>query len=154
MIMSNFLKKIVTLGPIGYVKASGTIASAVSLPWIVIIFNLKLTLVQSSIIIIGITLCSLLFINAVMPLFAYEDSPHIVIDEVVGMFYTFWGLKLNLSTLFMGFVFFRLFDITKILGIRYVEKNIPNPIAIIIDDIVAGLLANSLVRILCNMKIL
>lgn len=144
--MLKLWKSIVTLGPIGYYKGSGTLASILSITLVVLIYSLRLNTLNTGLAVLLLSFCVFKLVEAVMPFFCYEDSPHIVIDEVLGMVYTFWGINLSFKVLIWGFVFFRFFDITKILGIDYLEKNIPNPSSIIIDDIVAGLLANCLLR--------
>jgi phosphatidylglycerophosphatase A len=144
--MLRIWKAIATLGPIGYYKGSGTLASAISIVLVIFLHSLNLSQLNSSIVLVFLTILALKLVATVMPFFSYQDSPHIVIDEVLGMVYTFWGINLSFKVVLWGFVFFRFFDITKILGIGYLEKNIPNPSAIVIDDIVAGLFANCLLR--------
>jgi len=146
MTMLKFWKNIVTLGPIGYYQGSGTIASVFAIILVILIYNLGLNIVTMALMVALLTFLVFKLVDIVMPAFRYQDSPHIVIDEVLGMVYTFWGINLSLKVIVWGFVFFRFFDITKILGIDYLEKNIPNPLSIIVDDIVAGLLANCLLR--------
>ncbi len=146
MPMLKLWQNIVTLGPIGYYQGSGTIASVFAIILVVLIYNLGLNPLNTASAVFFITFCVFKLIEKVMPVFHYDDSPHIVIDEVLGMIYTFWGISLNLKVIVWGFVFFRFFDITKILGIDYLERNISNPLSIIVDDIAAGLLANCLLR--------
>ena len=69
------------------------------------------------------------------------DPSRVVIDEVVGqlaalMIFT----TVNAWSLLAVFLLFRLFDITKPLGIRRLEA-IPNGWGIMLDDLAAGLLA-------------
>ena len=42
-----------------------------------------------------------------------KDPGAIVIDEIVGMLLTLAGLPFNVTTVGLGFVLFRVFDITK-----------------------------------------
>jgi len=142
------------MGSVGYWKGSGTIASLFSIPFVIGIYYLKLNYLSTYVMLALSTVGAYQLVSNVMPYFSYQDSPCIVIDEVLGMVYTFLGINLNVSVVLWGFVFFRFFDITKILGIRYLEKNIPNPSSIIIDDIVAGLFANCLLRFFNTYEIL
>jgi phosphatidylglycerophosphatase A len=80
-------------------------------------------------------------VSYALPLFTESDPGEIVIDEVVGMFVTFYLLPLHPVTLVFGFVLFRIFDIVKPLGIGYAE-NISGSVGIIFDDIVAGIYAH------------
>lgn len=147
MKMHNIWQNIVTLGPLGYCLAPGTVASVFALILVIFIHSLGLSAFHSALTVIFLTFCTFKLVELVMPDFEYQDSPHIVIDEVLGMIYTFWGITLSFKVVLWGFVFFRFFDITKILGIDYLEKNIPNPLSIVVDDIAAGLLANCLLRL-------
>ena len=78
-----------------------------------------------------------------------NDPSAIVIDEVVGFFISILGLSslgFNNETLFIGFFFFRFFDITKIWPISKLEK-LPRGYGIMADDILAGIFANFATRL-------
>ena len=69
------------------------------------------------------------------------DPSKVVIDEVAGQLAALLILaNVNLWSLLAAFLLFRLFDITKPLGIRRLEA-IPNGWGIMLDDLAAGLLA-------------
>ena len=89
-------------------------------------------------------------------LMGVHDDPHIVWDEWVGMWVSLlpilWlhfyddallqGHQLSLLLLyFAAFVAFRLFDILKPFPIKWVDKNVSGGFGILIDDILAGLMA-------------
>ena len=89
-------------------------------------------------------------------LMCVHDDPHIVWDEWVGMWVSLlpilWlhfyddallqGHKLSLLLLyFAAFVAFRFFDILKPFPIKWVDKNVSGGFGILIDDILAGLMA-------------
>jgi phosphatidylglycerophosphatase A len=57
-------------------------------------------------------------------LFEDRDARPIVIDEMAGFLITLLWLPLNLMTLFLGFVLFRLFDIVKPPPIGSLEKRL------------------------------
>ena len=74
-----------------------------------------------------------------------KDAPEIVIDEICGqilLFYIFslFAGKMVLSwpLLLLGFVLFRLFDITKPFPICLVDKNLKTPFGVLLDDLIAG----------------
>lgn len=69
------------------------------------------------------------------------DPSHIVIDEVVGMLVALICLPKTLLAYFIAFAFFRLFDITKIPPINFAEKHLKGAWGIMIDDLIAGLMA-------------
>lgn len=70
-----------------------------------------------------------------------HDSENIVIDETVGQLISiipvFWVNNTNFYYYLLGFVFFRFFDITKVLGINYLQK-LPQGYGVMADDIIAG----------------
>ncbi|MBI1327219.1 MAG: phosphatidylglycerophosphatase A [Alphaproteobacteria bacterium] len=70
-----------------------------------------------------------------------EDPPSIVIDEVVGMFITFLVTPLTPLGILLGFALFRFFDIVKPWPVSYFDKNIKGALGIMLDDIIAGILA-------------
>ncbi len=76
-----------------------------------------------------------------------KDPGCIVIDEIAGMVITLAGIPYNLKTALLGFVLFRFFDILKPPPIRSVEKRLSGGIGVVADDVVAGILANLLLRI-------
>ena len=152
--MHNWWKNIVTLGPIGYLKAPGTMGSLCAIPLVMLLYSLKLDKVSTALMVTALTLITLKLIDLAMPIFNYQDSSHIIIDEVLGMVYTFWSIPFTIKTLVTGFILFRIFDITKLFGIRYLEKKVPNPTGILIDDIAAGFLANISLYFLTTYNIL
>ena len=89
-------------------------------------------------------------------LMGVHDDPHIVWDEWVGMWVSLlpilWphfydnallqGQHVSLLLLyFAAFVAFRFFDILKPFPIKWVDKNVSGGFGILIDDILAGLMA-------------
>jgi len=70
-----------------------------------------------------------------------HDASAIVIDEVVGLWITLIFAKLSITSFFLSFIFFRVFDITKPWPISWVDKNIKGAKGVMFDDIVAGFAA-------------
>lgn len=76
-----------------------------------------------------------------------NDAKEIVIDEIVGQLLTFFiaGIFIdvvsNYVLIFLGFVFFRLLDITKPFVIGLVDENIKGGIGVMLDDLLAGFAA-------------
>lgn len=83
--------------------------------------------------------------DAGLQLFGEEDSPHIVIDEIVGYFITMWGIRFGFWPVVLGFILFRVWDIWK--PFSRVE-GIPGGWGVMLDDVVAGVLANLMLRII------
>ena len=82
-----------------------------------------------------------------------HDSNRIVIDEVLGMMITLAFLPNNLLYILAGCVLFRFFDIVKPLGIRKAES-LPRGIGVMADDVLAGVYAHIILRLLKNLEIL
>jgi len=71
-----------------------------------------------------------------------EDPKLVVIDEVAGMAVTYVGVTGGPAAWFVGFVWFRICDILKPLGIRRLEKlGGGGGLGIMADDLGAGALA-------------
>lgn len=77
--------------------------------------------------------------------FKRKDPKEVVIDEIAGMLVTLFLVPPGLTSALCGFALFRVLDITKP-GLRWAEK-IPGGWGVMLDDILAGAMANILLRI-------
>jgi phosphatidylglycerophosphatase A len=77
-----------------------------------------------------------------------NDPGRIVIDEIAGFMVALFGLPFNAIYASAGFVIFRFFDILKPFPIRFLEKKVPGGAGVVIDDIMAGIYCNLVLRIL------
>lgn len=77
-----------------------------------------------------------------------KDPGSIVIDEIAGMFVTLFGLAFTWKTAIAGFVVFRILDIAKPFPVRQLERKLPGGVGVVADDLVAGLMANIILRII------
>ena len=144
--MKIFTKLFVSIFFVGYIKfASGTWGSLAAL---LILFPIvKFTpLSFDGLVIIFIILffISNLCINYFSNFTNSNDSKHIVIDELLGIFsilifYDLIFIYNDFITLVLIFFIFRLFDIIKIFPANYIDKNLKNGYGVIMDDIVAGI---------------
>jgi phosphatidylglycerophosphatase A len=137
--MRNFCKKIVTLGPLGYLKGSGTWATICALPLVWFVSSSITLSILLGIFFLAAILCS-------FPLFQDHDPSEVVADEIIGFACAMFGVARLGWVYLLGFVLFRLFDITKICGIHRVEK-LPGVAGLVMDDVVAGLYTNLLLRL-------
>jgi len=126
--------------------APGTFGSIIGLALCLILAGLNLPLA------IG---CTVLFIamavwiaNDAEKLLKKKDPGCIVIDEIAGMAVTFVGLPFDLTTALIGFIIFRILDILKPFPIRTLDKRVSGGVGIVIDDVVAGIFANLLLRLI------
>ncbi len=76
-----------------------------------------------------------------------HDDQRIVIDEVLGLWVSMLWIPISWKTILLSFVLFRVYDIFKPLGIRSFD-NMKSDIAVIVDDLIAGVYANITLRIL------
>ena len=80
--------------------------------------------------------------------FHSDDPKQFVLDEVAGFFFTMMFISFRRFWLAaaLGFILFRFFDILKPFPIKRAEC-LPQNIAVVADDIVAGLYANIFLRV-------
>jgi len=70
-----------------------------------------------------------------------HDHGAIVWDEFVGYWITMFLIPVTWYWALAGFVLFRLFDIWKPWPVRYFDKHVHGGLGIMLDDVVAGLMA-------------
>ena len=144
--MKIITKLFVSIFFIGYIKfGSGTWGSlaAILILYPCIKFDI-LSFETLIIIFIILFFISNLFINFFSNFTNSNDSKHIVIDELLGIFiilifYDFVFIYNDFITLILIFFIFRLFDIIKIFPANYIDKNLKNGYGVMMDDIVAGI---------------
>jgi phosphatidylglycerophosphatase A len=71
-----------------------------------------------------------------------KDPGCIVIDEIAGMCVALVGIPLSWSTGLAGFFMFRVFDILKPPPVRQLDRHLSGGWGIVLDDVVAGAMAN------------
>jgi len=81
-------------------------------------------------------------------IFGEKDSGLIVIDEMAGFLVTLYLIPLTVKSLVAGFLLFRIMDIFKPYPIKRLESRLPGGWGVVGDDILAGLYANLLLRVL------
>ncbi|MCJ8299326.1 MAG: phosphatidylglycerophosphatase A [Pseudomonadales bacterium] len=70
-----------------------------------------------------------------------HDDPSIVWDEFAGFWITMIAIPVSFTTVVIGFALFRFFDILKPWPIDWIDRNVSGGLGIMLDDIVAGLMA-------------
>ena len=73
-----------------------------------------------------------------------QDPGRIVIDEVAGIMVTLLGHNFDFATVVSGFAIFRCLDILKPFPVSYVEKRLSGGLAVVCDDVAAGIFSNIL----------
>lgn len=153
--LNDMCKQLATLGPIGYAWAPGTLGSCVGLMLMYSLYPVVQTYSFLSLLLLILVLCGVFFIiQRASLLFVCSDPQEIILDEVLGCCIALFGIVWHWRSILVCFVLFRFFDISKTVGIAYLERRYSGPVGIMLDDIYAGLLANILTRSLLYYGIL
>jgi phosphatidylglycerophosphatase A len=125
--------------------APGTFGSIIGLPICFLISRLDILIA---------VICTILFILFAIWMAAVaekalkkKDAGEIVIDEIAGLIVTFIGIPFTLKTVIVGFIIFRAFDILKPFPIGTLERKVAGGPGIVLDDVLAGLYANLILRL-------
>lgn len=142
--VSVFLATGFYIGNIPY--APGTFGSLIGLPLCFVLAGLELlpTIVCAA----AFILLAVWIANNAEKALNKKDPGCIVIDEIAGMVVSLVGLPFTLTTAVFGFICFRILDILKPFPIRFLERQIPGGAGVVADDVVAGIFANLLLRII------
>ncbi len=122
-------------------KAPGTTGTIGALPLVYLVWNAPI-LVWA----IGFVL---LFILALWSIpeagrqLGEPDHGQIVIDEWVGMWLSAFGIRMFTdlpiwSGILIGFIGFRIFDISKPFAVAWCERKLPGAMGVLMDDVAAG----------------
>ena len=118
-------------------KAPGTFGTLAAIPFYLLMawYLSDLTYIAITVItfLVGIYLCQVTT-NAL----EVDDHPAIVWDEFVGFFITMLFVPLSLTTVALGFFFFRIFDILKPWPISVIDSRIKGGLGVMLDDVLAG----------------
>ncbi|OSS41907.1 Phosphatidylglycerophosphatase A [Desulfurella amilsii] len=76
-----------------------------------------------------------------------KDPSFVIIDEVVGMLVTLAFVSYSFWAVWVGFLFFRIIDISKIPPLNFLER-IGGGLGIMLDDLAGGLMAGILLYII------
>ena len=134
-----------TGGYVGYIPvAPGTFGSLLGVAAYGLISFLPMPAVF--ILMAGFTLGAIWISHQAESALEVEDPKQVVIDEIIGMMVALAALPALPIVWIAGFFLFRFFDILKPFPISYLEKRCPGGLGIVIDDVVAGILANILLR--------
>ena len=76
-----------------------------------------------------------------------HDHGGIVWDEIAGYLLTMYWVAFSWQNIVLGFVFFRIFDILKPWPINWLDKKVGGGFGIMVDDLVAGLMAAGLLYV-------
>jgi len=145
--MKRFILILATGFGVGYSPvAPGTLGTLVAIPVYYFLSNIQPPLYE-------ITLVGFLFLcvwvsgNAEI-FIGRKDDQRIVIDEIIGFLITMLWVPRTIRFMIIGFFLFRFFDILKPFPIRRLEKGFKGGFGVVLDDVVAGVYANIVLRLI------
>jgi phosphatidylglycerophosphatase A len=132
----------------GYIPvAPGTFGSALAVPLAVALAGLGLPPVGHVVLIAVLSALAMVVCDRAERDLGH-DSRIIVLDEICGMLVATAFLAPTPWVLGAAFLFFRAFDVLKPFPCNLLDRRMPGGAGIVSDDLVAGLYANLLVRVL------
>ena len=93
------------------------------------------------------TLASVYLAGAAARIWGQKDPSRVVIDETVGYLVSVCWLPFTGFTVLGAFFVFRFMDIFKPFPIRKIERELPGGWGIVLDDVLAGIYTNVLLRL-------
>ena len=130
--------------------APGTFGTLAGLPFIGIMAWLSKSGLAGalSVFLVCLILVSMGIAHRAELLMGDNDPGAVVIDEVAGFCMAMTLVPVTVPTLVAGFVAFRCFDIFKPFPVSWFEKNFTGGAGIVLDDIMAGVLAAFLLKVI------
>jgi phosphatidylglycerophosphatase A len=125
--------------------APGTAGTLVAVPLYLLVAGLSLPMY--SLFILVTALLGIWFCDAASRELDVHDHPGIVWDEFVGYWITMWALPVTWEWALAGFVAFRILDIAKPWPIGWLDKRVKGGFGIMVDDILAGIIACGLLHL-------
>ena len=135
-----------TLFNLGFISSMpGTLGSLVAIPfgYLILKYHGIWILIFT---VITLIIISFFLISKYLQINKTNDPQEVIIDEFVGQLVALIFISDHIIDLFTCFFLFRLFDILKIFPVNKAEK-IPGAVGVIADDIVAGLMAGTILII-------
>lgn len=130
-------------------KAPGTWGTLIALPIYFAMIGLPMMFylaIVALMFVAGIWIC-----HATARDLKVHDHPGIVWDEIVGYLITMIAVPMEGWWWLVGFVLFRLFDITKPFPIRQLDRQVKGGFGIMVDDVVAAVYAGLVLQLIIRM---
>ena len=120
-------------------KAPGTFGTLVGIP--IYLLLVAAGPIFYAVLLIALTLGGIWICQKASDRLGVHDHQGIVLDEIVGFLITMVAVPLSWQAILIGFALFRLFDIVKPWPIRIVDERVRGGLGIMMDDVLAGVLA-------------
>ncbi|MBN1849452.1 MAG: phosphatidylglycerophosphatase A [Deltaproteobacteria bacterium] len=127
-------------------KFPGTIGTLTALPLLLVLHVLESP--YEGIFIIAFILLAIWTADVCSRLLGQDDPGAVVIDEAAGLLVTLFLLPLSWLNITLAFFLFRFFDIFKPYPIRLIDQKIHGGWGIVLDDVLAGVYANVVIRLI------
>jgi len=145
--MRHFILLLATGLGVGYSpRAPGTLGTLVAIPVYYFLSNVPSPLYEITL--IGFVFLSVWVSGNAEIFFGKKDDQRIVIDEIMGFLITMLWVPKTIRFVIIGFFLFRFFDILKPFPIRRLEKGFRGGFGVVLDDVVAGVYANIVLRLI------
>jgi len=144
-------EKLIILGATGFglgriPVAPGTFGTLAAIPLIWLMRWMNSGLV--AFFLVSLILLSVYVADKAEIIMGEKDPGSIVIDEIAGFCVTMTLVPLTWLTIILGFIAFRCFDILKPVPVKYFENKFSGGAGIVLDDIMAGVLAALVLKFL------
>ncbi|TMA54248.1 MAG: phosphatidylglycerophosphatase A [Deltaproteobacteria bacterium] len=139
-----------TVGGVGYAPiAPGTVGSLVALPLLPALAGLRArSLPAYGAVLLGLLAAAVWAAGRAEVELGGHDDARIVIDEVAGLVVAGLFLPGTWGAAVIAFLCFRVFDVVKPFPARTIDRRVRGGIGVVGDDLVAGLYAGILTRVL------
>jgi phosphatidylglycerophosphatase A len=145
--MKYFILLLATGLGVGYSpRAPGTLGTLVAIPVYYFLSNVPSPLYEITL--IGFVFLSVWVSGNAEIFFGKKDDQRIVIDEIMGFLITMLWAPKTIRFVIIGFFLFRFFDILKPFPIRRLEKGFKGGFGVVLDDVLAGVYANIVLRLI------
>jgi phosphatidylglycerophosphatase A len=124
----------------------GTCGTLPAIPIYWLLHYLSLTYYTA--IVIAITLISFWICDKTAKNLKANDPQCIVLDEIVGFLITMIAAPIGIIWIIIGFILFRLFDMLKPWPINWIDKKVHGGLGIVLDDVLAGIMATVVLHII------
>jgi phosphatidylglycerophosphatase A len=127
-------------------KMPGTIGTVAAIPVYLLFIQVDFWLY--SVLTLAVILSGIWICDTAAKKLDVHDFGGIVWDEIAGFLVTLWLVPFSWYAVFLGFIFFRIFDILKPWPIRWIDQEVEGGLGIMLDDVLAGVFAAVLVLLL------
>jgi phosphatidylglycerophosphatase A len=105
-------------------------------------------------IITGTILGSIYLAGQAERIWGKKDPSRVVIDEIAGYMTAMFGLSFSWKMALAGFLLFRAMDIFKPYPIRKIDQHMPGGWGIVLDDVLAGIYCQIILRLLVGYQMI